>query len=78
MYTDNQPTDNQTPIFDMENDEDAELLPLRSEVEAALRELKNGKACGVDKIPAELQSGRSGVCDPSPFALCENLANSGE
>ena len=54
LYTDNQPTDNQTPAFDVENCEDAELVPLRSEVEAAFRELINDKVCRMDEIPIEM------------------------
>ena len=78
LYTDNQPTDNQTPIFDMENDEDAELLPLRSEVEAASRELKNGKACGVDEIPAELLRAAGQECVTLLYSLCVKIWRTGE
>ena len=45
------------------DEDDEELIPLRSEVELAVKQLKNGKATGCDDISAEMikASGELGI-----------------
>ena len=58
-YGDNE-QDNSSETTD---EDDEELIPLRSEVELAVKQLKNGKATGCDDISAEMikASGELGI-----------------
>ena len=58
---------------EMRNYEDADLEPMRSEVEAAIKKLKDGKSPGCDNLPAELiKAGGDGSVDVY-HALCTKI-----
>ena len=57
------------------DEDDEELIPLRSEVELAVKQLKNGKATGCDDISAEMikASGELGILTTNFSRVCVAL-----
>ena len=50
---------------------------LASEIEAAIKEMKNGKAVGIDEIPAEILKALEELAEHHMTAMCHEMYRSG-